>query len=87
MKWKEIFSEGHDAINLDDLVLNIVDDELAEEGAGKAIAFGVLAFLLGSANMVESAEFKKGMLKLVQDKQVEQGKVTITKNELKWVIQ
>lgn len=97
MKWKKIFverseegledSESIGMEDLDNLVLNIVDDELAEEGVGKAIAFGVLAFLLGSANMVEAGEFKKGMLKLVQDKQVEQGKVTITKSELEWVIQ
>ena len=101
MKWKKIFVERseeglEDGIgdseeigiqDLDNLILNIVDDELIEEGAGKAIAFSVLAFLLGSASIVEGAEFKKGMLHLVKDKQVEQGKVTITKSELKWVIQ
>lgn len=67
--------------------MNIVDDELVEEGAGKAIAFSVLAFLLGSAGIVEGAEFRKGTLKLVKDKQVERGKVTITKGELKGIIE
>ena len=85
MKWKRIMLEN--TIDLDNLVLNIVDDELVEEGAGKAIAFGVLAFLLGSSSIVEGAEFKKGILHLVQDKQVENGKVNITQSELKDVIE
>ena len=76
----------NETIDLDTLVLNIVDDELVEEGAGKAIAFSILAFLLGSAGIVEGAEFRKGTLKLVKDKQVERGKVTITKGELKGII-
>lgn len=73
-------------IDLDTLVLNIVDDELVEEGAGKTIAFSLLAFLLGSAGIVEGAEFRKGALKFMQDKQVENGRVTITKGELKGII-
>lgn len=64
MKWKRIMLEEN-TIDLDNLVLNIVDDELVEEGAGKAIAFGVLAFLLGSSSIVEGAEFKRGILHLV----------------------
>ena len=87
MKWNLILERSEGQIDLDNLILNIVNDELVEEGACKAIAFGMLAFLLGSANIVEGAEFKKGMLKLVKDKQVENGKVTITKSELEWVIQ
>ena len=76
------------AIDLDNLILNIVDDELVEEGAGKAIAFSVLAFLLGSAGIVEGAEFRKGTLKFMKDKQVERGgKVTITKGELNGIIE
>jgi hypothetical protein len=54
MKWKRLYMEEN-AIDLDNLVLNIVDDELVEEGAGKAIAFSVLAFLLSSAGIVEGA--------------------------------
>ena len=84
MEWKRLYAEEKiGGIDLDNLVLNIVDDELVEEGAGKAIAFSVLAFLLGSASIVEGAEFKRGILHLVKDKQVENGKVTITKSELK----
>lgn len=55
MKWKRLYMEKTENIDLDNLVLNIVDDELVEEGAGKAIAFSVLAFLLGSAGIVEGA--------------------------------
>ena len=87
MKWKRLYMEetveepdnddreailgDEEPIDLDNLVLNIVDDELAVEGAGKAIAFSLLAFLLGSAGIVEGAEFRRGTLKLVQDKQIE----------------
>lgn len=76
MKWKRLQTEEN--IDLDDLVLNIVSEDVAEEGLGKAIVFGTLAFLLGSANIVEGAEFSKNMERLVKDKQVQQGKVTIT---------
>lgn len=55
MKWNRLYMEETKNIDLDNLVLNIVDDELVEEGAGKAIAFSVLAFLLGSAGIVEGA--------------------------------
>ena len=96
MKWKRLYMEEREPVpemgeepqvDLDNLVLNIVDDELVDEGAGKAIAFSILAFLLGSAGIVEGAEFRKGTLKLVKDKQVERGKVTITKGELKGIIE
>lgn len=67
MKWKRLYMEERygNMIDLDNLVLNIVDDELVEEGVGKAITYGLLAFLLGSSGIVEGAEFKKGMLHLV----------------------
>ena len=96
MKWKRLYMEEREPVpemgeepqvDLDNLVLNIVDDELVDEGAGKAIAFSILAFLLGSAGIVQGAEFRKGTLKLVKDKQVERGKVTITKGELKGIIE
>ena len=50
------------------------------------IAFGVLAFLLGSSDVVEAAQFRRGMRQLVQDKQVQNGRVTVTKKELKQVV-
>lgn len=102
MKWKRLYVEkeeieelddmepvmDEEPIDLDTLVLNIVDDELVEEGAGKAIAFSILAFLLSSAGIVEGAEFRRGTLKLMKDKQVERGgKVTITRGELKGIIE
>ena len=65
MKWKRLYMEENSMIDIDNLVLNIVDDELAEEGAGKAITYGLLAFILGSSGIVEGAEFKRGMLHLV----------------------
>lgn len=56
MKWILIEStKGTTSIDLDDLVLNIVDDELAEEGAGKLVSFAMLAGMLGSAGMVQGA--------------------------------
>lgn len=61
----KLIDKPDEPIDLDSLVLNIVDDELAEEGAGKAIAFSVLAFLLTSMGMVEGAEFRKGALKFM----------------------
>ena len=64
MKWL-LIEESSMNIDLDNLVLNIVDDELVDEGAGKAITFGLLAFILGSSGIVEGAEFKRGMMHLV----------------------
>ena len=83
----ELIDKPDEPIDLDSLVLNIVDDDLVEEGAGKAIAFSVLAFLLTSMGMVEGAEFRKGALKFMQDKQVENGRVTITKGELRGLVE
>ena len=65
MEWKRLYAEEEGGIDLDNLILNIVDDELAEEGVGKAITYGLLAFILGSSGIVEGAEFKRGMLHLV----------------------
>ena len=47
-KWRKL-KDCSKEVDLDNLILNIVDDDTVQEGAGKAIAFGVLAFLLGSA--------------------------------------
>ena len=35
--------------NLDNLIINIVDDDVAEEGVGKLITFGTMLFLLGTS--------------------------------------
>lgn len=83
-KWKPI--EDEEEIDLDNLVLNIVDDELAEEGIGKLMSYGLLAFLLGSSGIVEGATFDREMEKLIKDKKVQNGKVTITKDELKKIV-
>ena len=82
--WKPI--DDDEEIDLDNLVINIVDDELAKEGIGKLLSYGLLAFLLGSAGIVEGATFDREMEKLVKDKKVQNGKVTVTKDELKKVI-
>ena len=39
-------------IDLDNLVLNIVDDELVDEGIGKLISYAILSSILGSAGIV-----------------------------------
>jgi len=90
-KWKRLYIEEEEelkdvAIDIDTLVLNIVDDELVEEGAGKLIGYSVLAFILGSAGIVEGAEFRRGVLHMARDKQVQDGTLTITKGELKGII-
>ena len=68
--------------DLDDLVINIVDDEIAEEGLGKLMTFGTLLFLLGTSGLVNAAELRSNLERTVKDKQVQQGKVTLTKGEL-----
>jgi hypothetical protein len=54
MKWKRLYMEEKygNMIDLDNLVLNIVDDELAEEGVGKLISYAILSSILGSAGLV-----------------------------------
>ena len=82
--WKPIDDDNE--IDLDNLVLNIVDDELAEEGIGKLMSYGLLVSLLGSAGIVEGATLDREMERLVKDKKVQNGKVTVTKDELKKVV-
>lgn len=61
MKWKRLYMEEREPVpeigeepqvDLDNLVLNIVDDELAEEGIGKLISYAILSSILGSAGLV-----------------------------------
>lgn len=91
MKWKLIVEN---TIDLDGLVLNIVDDDLVEEGIGRLISFAALAGLLGSAEMVEGAELERNMQKFVRGSLkaratlVVPGKpVTITRSELKDILE
>ena len=35
--------------NLDNLIINIVDDDVAEEGVGKLMTVGTMLFLLGTS--------------------------------------
>lgn len=46
-------------MEFDDIILNIVDDELVEEGLGQVMSLGVLATVLSMAGIVEGATFKK----------------------------
>ena len=43
----------------DDILLNIVDDELVEEGLGRVMSLGVLSTVLSMAGIVEGATFKR----------------------------
>ena len=43
----------------DDILLNIVDDELLEEGLGQVMSLGVLSTVLSMAGIVEGATFKR----------------------------
>ena len=79
MNWKRIEPQE----NLDDIVLNIVDEELVQEGIGNLISLGVLAFLLGSSGIVNAGQFKQELGKVAKDKQVEQGgRATVTKKDI-----
>ena len=63
----------------DDIILNIVDDELVEEGLGRVMSLGVLSTVLSMAGIVEGATFKRE----VQNQFNKQGKVqTITKRDI-----
>ena len=76
MKWKILHEEEDgqndllkkDWIDLDTLILNIVDENLAEESMGTTIAYGILAFVLSASGVVRGSEFRKEMMNLVQDK-------------------
>ena len=46
-------------MEFDDILLNIVDDELVEEGLGQVMSLGVLATVLSMAGIVEGATFKR----------------------------
>lgn len=79
MAWREY---EDDLNNLDDLIINIVDDETPEESLGKLMTLGTLLFLLGTSGMVNAAELRTNLERTVKDKQVERGKVTLSKKEI-----
>ena len=82
MSWKRIEPQEN-LENLDDIVLNIVDEDLVQEGMGKLISLGVLTFMLGSSGVVNAGQFKQELGKVAKDKQVEQGgRVTVTKQDI-----
>lgn len=56
--------------DLDNLVVNIVDDDVAEEGLGKLMTFGTMLFLLGTSGMVNAAELRSNLEAAAKDKQV-----------------
>ncbi len=79
MAWREY---EDDLDNLDDIIINIVDDETPEESLGKLMTLGTLLFLLGTSGMVNAAELRTNLERTVKDKQVERGKVTLSKKEI-----
>ena len=44
-----------------DIILNIVDYELVEEGLGQVVQLGVLASVLGFAGIVNAQDFKTNL--------------------------
>lgn len=68
--------------DLDNLVVNIVDDDVAEEGLGKLMTFGTMLFLLGTSGVVNAGQLRHNLEEVVRDKQVQNGKVTLTKGEI-----
>ena len=56
-------------------IINIVDDDVAEEGLGKLMTFGTMLFLLGTSGMVNASELRNNLQSIVKDKQVEGGRI------------
>lgn len=64
-----------------DLILNIVDDTLVEEGMGQLISLGILSSILSAAGIVEGATFDANVRRLASNNQP--GKtLTITKSDI-----
>ena len=72
---------------LDNLIVNIVDDDMPEEGLGKLLTFGTLVFLLGTTGTVNAGQLQRNLEQTVKDKQVQQGKVTLSKKEIEKAVQ
>ena len=68
-------------MNDNDLILNIVDDTIVEEGIGQLISLGILSTILSTAGIVEGATFDSNVRRLASARQP--GKtLTITKNDI-----
>lgn len=65
MAWKRYVTN-----NQDNLIINIVDAEMANEGIGNMLSLGTLVFLLGASGMVNAEEFKRNLQDEVKAKQV-----------------
>lgn len=77
MAWKRYVTN-----NQDNLIINIVDAEMTNEGIGNMLSLGTLVFLLGASGMVNAEEFKRNLQDEVKAKQVEGGKVTLTTKDI-----
>lgn len=77
MAWKKYKTN-----NEDNLIINIVDDDVANEGIGKLITFSTLVFLLGTSGMVHASTFERNLQNVVKSKQVQDGKATLTKKDI-----
>lgn len=78
MEWKKY----EETPEINDLLINIVDDDIADEGVGKLMAFGTMLFLLGTSGVVNAGQLRHNLEDVVRDKQVQNGKVTLTKSEV-----
>lgn len=83
MEWKKI----EERTDIDNLIVNIVDDEVAEEGLGRLLTLGTLVFLWASTGTVNAGQLQRNLEQTVKNKQVQQGKVTLTKKEVANAVQ
>lgn len=74
-------------VDFDRLMLNIVDDQQMDEGLGKLVSFGILGFVLSASGVVDGATFNKNMAALANTKKMQGTTLTITKSELKDVVE
>lgn len=83
MEWKKI----EEKTDIDNLIVNIVDDEVPEEGLGRLLTLGTLVFLWASTGTVNAGQLQRNLEQTVKTKQVQQGKVTLTKKEVAKAVQ
>ena len=69
-----------------DIILNIVDDELVEEGLGQMVQLGVLASVLGFAGIVDAQDFKSNISKQFGQRD-DKKSLTIQKSDLREIIE
>lgn len=69
--------------NVDDIILNIVDDQIVEEGLGQMVQLGILASVLGCSGMVDAQELKDNIVQVGrQNGRGQSRKMTLTKSML-----